>query len=152
MMNAAPTPILLAALVAVAPITAARAGESAPTPELLSGIWEGFVVEGTGENPDRGPVKLKITIDEREMHGLQFKGETVVDHGKGTFTLAGDAQPVVLDAVQTNERGRQRQYLGICSLEGDTLKWCVSPQKTRPKEFRSGDGAFLLVLKRAPEP
>ena len=44
---------------------------------------------------------------------------------------------------------RERTFLGIYSLEGDTLKWCVdNRQKERPTEFRSAGGKYLLVLKR----
>ena len=28
----------------------------------LAGAWRGFAVEGTGERPDRGPVKLEVSL------------------------------------------------------------------------------------------
>jgi len=114
----------------------------------LVGTWKGFVVEGQGEHPDRGPVKLELRITEQTMAGLEFKGTNIVDHGQGEFAFDLSKTPPVLDAWKTNERGRKQNFVGIYHLEGDTLKWCVSPRKTRPKEFRSGDGGYLLILKR----
>lgn len=114
----------------------------------LVGTWKGFVVEGKGENPDRGPVQLELTISERTIKGLELKGGKVVDHGEGSHSLDLAKSPRHLDAAKTNERGRKQEYVGIYSIEGDTLKWCVSPRKTRPSEFQTGDGGYLLILKR----
>jgi uncharacterized protein (TIGR03067 family) len=116
--------------------------------QKLAGTWKGFTVEGRGENPDRGPVKLELQITEKAMKGLEFKGTNVVDHGQGEFALDLKQDPKILDAWQTNERGRKQSYVGIYTVEGDTLKWCVSPQKTRPETFETKKGQFLLILKR----
>jgi uncharacterized protein (TIGR03067 family) len=115
------------------------------------GLWKGFVVEGRGENPNRGPVKLELRITEQTIKGLQFSGTNVVDHGQGEFVLDLAQNPKILDAWKTNERGRKQNFIGIYTLEGDTLKWCVSPRKTRPTEFRSGDGGFLVIVTKQPE-
>jgi len=112
------------------------------------GTWKGFTVEGRGENPDRGPVKLELRITGKVMKGLEFKGTNVVDHGEGEFTLDLSQSPKYLDAWKTNERGRKQNYVGIYTLEGDTLKWCVSPQKVRPQTLETKKGQFLLILKR----
>jgi len=72
----------------------------------------------------------------------------VVDHGEGEFTLDLSQSPKHLDAWKTNERGRKQNYVGIYTLEGDTLKWCVSPQKVRPQTLETKKGQFLLILKR----
>ena len=112
------------------------------------GTWKGFTVEGRGENPDRGPVKLELRITGKVMKGLEFKGTNVVDHGEGEFTLDLSQSPKYLDAWKTNERGRKQNYVGIYTIEGDTLKWCVSPQKVRPQTLETKKGQFLLILKR----
>jgi len=112
------------------------------------GVWKGFTVEGRGENPDRGPVKLELTITEKTMRGIEIKGETRIDHGTGEFTLDLKASPRRLDAAKTNERGRKQAYVGIYTLEGDTLRWCVSPQKERPETFETRKGQFLVILKK----
>lgn len=114
----------------------------------LAGVWRGFTVEGKGENPDRGPVKLELTITERTMRGIQIRDSERIDHGQGEYTLDLAADPSRLDAATTVGRGRKRAYLGIYKLEGDTLRWCVSPQKVRPQTFETRKGQFLLILKR----
>jgi uncharacterized protein (TIGR03067 family) len=112
------------------------------------GTWKGFAVEGKGENPDRGPVKLELRITEKTIKGLEFKGTNVVDHGEGEFALDLAQNPKLLDAWKSNERGRKQNYVGIYTLEGDTFKWCVSPQKVRPETFETKKGQFLLIFKR----
>lgn len=114
----------------------------------LVGVWKGFAVEGKGETPDRGPVKLELTFTEKTIHGIEIKQGRRVDHGTGDFFLDLDASPPHLDGKQVNERGRTRSYVGIYALEGDTLKWCVSPKKIRPTTFETMKGQFLLILKR----
>jgi len=117
----------------------------------LVGVWNGFTVEGRGETPDRGPVKLKLTVSEKTIKGIQFDGSKVVDHGEGEFTIDMSQNPKHLDAAKTNERGRKVEYFGIYKLEGDTLKWCVSPRKQRPTDFQTGNGNFLVIVKRQKE-
>jgi uncharacterized protein (TIGR03067 family) len=112
------------------------------------GLWKGFVVEGKGENPNRGPVQLEITISELCMHGLQVRADGNIDHGLGRYSLNLASRPTALDAAKTFQRGRQQAYLGIYKLDGDTLYWCVSPQRVRPRTFETVKGQFLLVLRR----
>ena len=141
--------IVLAALPCLATVSLQGAEENDPQERgKFVGTWKGFAVEGRGENPDRGPVKLELRITEKTMKGLEFKGTNVVDHGEGEFALDLGPTPKQLDAWKTNERGRKQNYVGIYTLEGDTLKWCVSPQKVRPETFETKKGQFLLILKR----
>jgi uncharacterized protein (TIGR03067 family) len=114
----------------------------------LVGVWKGYAVMGSGENPNQGPAKLELTFDEKSIKGIEIKGNQQVDHGQGDFTLDLTANPRVMDGTQTAANGRARTYLGIYTLEGDTLKWCVSPQKTRPTTFETKKGQFLMILKR----
>jgi uncharacterized protein (TIGR03067 family) len=151
------TPPIAAAIAAIVLIAAIHlhAGQPAKPTEAgerarFVGLWKGFTVEGAGERPDRGPVQLELIITERTIHGIQIKGDEREDHGQGQYTLELGENPRQLDASQTNERGRVRAYVGIYELEGDTLKWCVSPQKVRPTTFETRKGQFLLILKRDP--
>lgn len=123
--------------------------DDAEARKQLCGVWRGFAVEGKGERPDRGPVKLELTITEKSIKGIQIKPDGNIDHGEGEFTFDLAADPRSFDATKTSDR-RKASYLGIYTLEGDTLKWCVSPQKTRPKTFETSKGQFLLILKRDP--
>ncbi|MCY2954419.1 MAG: TIGR03067 domain-containing protein [Planctomycetota bacterium] len=127
---------------------AAQVTSEAAERSKLVGVWKGFTVEGKGENPDRGPVKLEITITEKTMHGIQIQDDKRIDHGEGQFTLDLSADPFQLDAAQSLQGGRKRAYIGIYQLDGDVLKWCVSPQKVRPTTFETKKGQFLLILKR----
>src|SRR5581483_6096487 len=47
-------PVSLTCLIALQPTRTAR--------DKLVGVWNGYAVEGKGENPDRGPVKIELTI------------------------------------------------------------------------------------------
>jgi uncharacterized protein (TIGR03067 family) len=113
----------------------------------LVGTWRGFAVDGKGEKPDQGPVKLELTISAEKIKGIEFKGENPIDHGEGTFTLDLAADPRQLDGTKTNERGRKETWLGIYKLDGDTLHWCVG-RRERPESFETVKGQFLLILKR----
>ncbi len=139
-----------ALLVSVASRVSAPSGAGAPDNaerQKLCGLWKGYTVEGKGENPDTGPVKIELTITEKTIHGIQIQGDKRVDQGVGEYMLNPGASPHGLDASKTNERGRKESYIGIYSIEGDTLKWCVG-RKDRPTSFESTKGQFLLILKR----
>lgn len=138
----------LAVTSARAQSTKPEATEAAANRKQLVGLWKGFAVEGRGERPDRGPVKLELTISETAIRGIEIKGEGTINHGEGTHTFNLKESPRWLDATKTNERGRKEEYLGIYSLEGDTLKWCVSRGRQRPTEFLTAKGSFLVILKR----
>jgi uncharacterized protein (TIGR03067 family) len=130
--------------------TLSRAADPPPDAQErkeLAGVWKGFAVDGKGEKPDQGPVKLELSISEQAIHGIEFKGETRIDHGEGAFTLDLAAMPRQLDGTKTNERGRKEAWLGIYKREGDTLYWCVG-RRERPETFETFKGQFLLILKR----
>lgn len=116
--------------------------------EKLVGVWAGYAVEGKGENPDRGPVKLELTVSSDLMKARQFKGKEIVDLGEGTFEIQPDKSPAHLDGnKKLDNPNRKEIWLGIYRIEGETLKWCVG-RKVRPTEFETKQGAFLLILKR----
>jgi uncharacterized protein (TIGR03067 family) len=131
-----------------APALAPAANEAAERQRLV-GTWVGFAVDGKGDHPDRGPVKMELTITEKSMRGVQLKDQERVDHGAGEFVLALADNPRHLDASKTSERGRKEEWVGVYTLEGDTLKWCVG-RRDRPKVFETTKGQFLLILKRQP--
>ena len=70
--------------------------------------------------------------------------------GEGTFTIKHTKEGKQLDATRTKGQGGRGTYLGLYSLDGDTLKWCVGnpPGKTRPAELQSKSGQFLMILTR----
>jgi uncharacterized protein (TIGR03067 family) len=115
----------------------------------LQGTWEGWVVNGKGENPNSGPVKLaEVVITADRIRARQGDGK---DLGEGSYRMDPTQTPKVLDSTGVAGEVRGMSFRGIYALEGETLWWCSSnPGKPRPTEFRTrpSDGQFLMVLKR----
>ncbi len=121
----------------------------------LDGVWTGFTVEGKGENPNRGPVHLKLTIKGDHVDAERLDGEKLLIP-EGTYKIT-PGKPMQMDGTEANPRGRARPrvgvYLGIAELSGDTLKWCVAtPSNPRPTEFATKRPSFLVILKRQKPP
>lgn len=128
------------------PVGGQEAGKIAR--EKLVGTWKGYAVQGKGENPNQGAVHLELTITRELIKARQFKGKEPSDLGEGTFEIVLDKSPNHLDGDKKLENpNRKEVWLGIYQLEGDTLKWCVG-RKSRPTEFETRQGSFLLILKR----
>jgi len=72
---------LTTSLLLFVPGATALTAEPAQTPDEQAerarfvGVWRGFTVEGKGETPDRGPVKLELTITERPETFETKKGQ-----------------------------------------------------------------------------
>jgi len=114
----------------------------------LVGVWVGYAVEGKGESPDKGPVKVELTITKDTITGIGLKGNERNDLGIGTYTVKLGKAPFELDGDKmTGNPNRKEVWVGIYELNGDTLKWCVA-RKKRATTFETGGGAFLLILKR----
>jgi len=141
---------LAMALVAIAAAVAEAAGEADKKDEAvpkLDGVWRGFTVEGKGETPDRGPVHLELMIKGDHVDAKRLDGQAL-PMSEGTYKISA-GKPMQMDGTETNARGRARTYLGICALEGDTLKWCVAtPRNERPTDFETKRPQFLVILKR----
>lgn len=117
----------------------------------LQGTWEGFAVENEGERPDRGPVHLRLVIADGKISAVDL-GSPEKDKamGNGTYKLDLAHEVKQIDATGIVLPGkREKTYLGIYAVEGDTLKWCVDNRaKERPTVFRTTGGKYLLILKR----
>lgn len=62
----------------------------------------------------------------------------------GTYTLGAKKSPKEIDATT---EGRDEVARGIYSLEGETLKMCLSQSgRTRPARFRTETGSDLLLM------
>jgi hypothetical protein len=113
----------------------------------LNGVWQGFVVEGKGEQSDRGPTHLELTIRGNHIsaHRLDGEGGSL---GEGNYKLV-PGRLMLMNATEASNRGKRRTYLGICAVEPDVLKWCVAtPGNKRPTGFETRGQQFLLILKR----
>ena len=144
-MHAAVVGFLLLALTACGD----EPGGGAAELKKLAGTWEGYVVEGEGVNPDRGPVHLRVTIAEAKIDAVDL-GQGGKEMGSGTFQIDPAQDIKQIDATGVILPGkRERTFAGIYSLDGDTLKWCVDNRgQVRPTEFRTEKGKYLLILKR----
>lgn len=117
--------------------------------KMLEGTWEGYTVEGTGENPNSGPIHLRLTITRTKISAVDL-GKNNKDMGSGMYTIDPSKSLKEIDATGIILPGRRkRTYPGIYEIDGDTLKWCVdNRRKSRPTEFRTAGGKYLLILKR----
>lgn len=121
--------------------------QSTQAADPLKGAWEGYVVEGKGEKPNTGIMHIRLEIDGTKMAGTDLRAKKPL--GEGTFKIDADGKG--LDATGTvMGAGKDRTYLGIYAVDGDTLRWCVSnfQVKTRPEVMESKKAQFLMVLKR----
>ena len=142
---------LAVALVGIAAVGADGAEKPGADVPKLDGVWRGFTVEGKGENPDRGPVHLELTIKGNHIDAKRLDGQRL-PMTEGTYKLS-PGKPMQMDGTETTARGRTRTFLGICELMGDTLRWCVAtPRNARPTEFETKRPQFLVILKRQKQP
>jgi uncharacterized protein (TIGR03067 family) len=90
---------------------------------------------------------MELVITPRTISGRSLRdGESL---GTGSYEL--DPVKKTLDAHGIMDPVKGKTYLGIYSLEGDTLKWCSnSGSKKRPKNFSiSPVGShFVMILHR----
>ena len=118
--------------------------------QKLERTWEGYAVEGRGEKPDQGPLHLRLIIKGDQINAIDL-GSPGQDKEMGNGTYKLDPSPTKeIDATGVILPGRrEKTYPGIYELDGDTLKWCVDNRgKSRPTEFHTGNGKYLLILKR----
>lgn len=114
------------------------------------GQWEGHLTDGDGSNPGQRRMNISLTITEKQIvsHG---QGNLM---GEGTYKVSGSSAKLRrIDATGTAGQYQGKEYEGIFTVEGDTLKWCAAnPGKGRPTALRTNTGAghFLMVLKRKP--
>ena len=81
-------PMLLVVLLSPVVLAQAPKKEEAVKADLkeLEGIWEGYAVEGKGEDPDHGPIHLRLTISGTKMSAVDL-GKAGKDMGSGTYKI-----------------------------------------------------------------
>jgi uncharacterized protein (TIGR03067 family) len=133
--------------------TAEQKSTAKPADIDLSGVWQGYVVDGKGENPNRGNVHLELTVKGNQIVGKRLDGQGG-SLGQGTYTITAGQKVWLIDATQTGTRGgKPRVYLGICTFARDTMRWCVStPGNKRPADFETKGQQFLVIIKRLKQP
>lgn len=112
--------------------------DDAKAREGLVGTWRGRV--------HRGAKGHKLIITATRVSGTKDERQ---DLGEASFELNLTKKPRRMDATRTRGPQKGQTHLGIYSLKGDTLRWCVStPGKKRPRSFSTKGSQFLLILKR----
>lgn len=122
-------------------------GDDAADRKALEGSWQGYIADPRGDRP--GPVRFsEIAITTERIRGRQMDGK---DMGEGTYRLGSNGRVHTIDSFGLAGEPRNKTFLGIYEIQGDTLRWCVAnPGRPRPEEFasRPGGGQFLMILKR----
>src|SRR5262245_60700190 len=117
--------------------------------KALEGTWRGWVVDGKGAAPDKGPVHLEIVIRGDRITAKRLDEKESPDLGEGTMKLGAADKLRTIHATRTAKPGKGRTYPGIYQLDGDTLRWCTAqPNGERPTELATRRGQFLMILKR----
>jgi hypothetical protein len=106
----------------------------------ILGIWRGSM---PGDPPD----SIELVITPTKITGRNPRtGQSL---GEGTYEL--DPVRKTIDPHQLQIVGREKNYLGIYSLEGNALKWCSNSRtKKRPVDLvhRPDRDQFLMILER----
>jgi uncharacterized protein (TIGR03067 family) len=117
----------------------------------LEGTWRGWVVDGRGEQPDRGHMQMELRIAGTTMSAEEIgTNRSGGGLGDGTFTVTGNGRSGNLDATGTSGQQNGRSFMGIYEVDGDTLRWCVGNRRARPTEYSTARGNYLMVLRRQP--
>ena len=106
----------------------------------IIGVWKG---EMSGDH--RGSLELTITL----MRITGRNPKTGKSLGEGSYDL--DASKKTLDGTGVAIPVRGITYLGLYSLEGDTLKWVANNGgRKRPVDLahRPEKDQFLMILER----
>jgi hypothetical protein len=113
---------------------------SADDRKAIFGVWK-----GTLPGEQFGDIELTITADKISGRNLTT-GRTL---GEGTYEI--DPAKGTIDAHGLEGPFSKKTYLGLFSLEGNTLKWVSNGRlKNRPVDLvhRTDKDQYLMVLER----
>lgn len=97
-----------------------------------------------------GTIKLEITAD--TITTSNPRGGQIM--GAGTYKIFGSTEKLKrMDARGTSGQFQGKNYEGIFSIEGKTLKWCSAndnPRSKRPSDLQTNvqQGQFLMILEK----
>ena len=121
--------------------------EPDPKKEIL-GTWEGYMADADGSR--HGDIKLEITAETITASNPRG-GQTM---GAGTYKISSATNKTKrIDAKGTSGQFQGKNYEGIFTIEGKTLKWCSAndnPNSKRPNDLKTDvrAGQFLMVLEK----
>jgi uncharacterized protein (TIGR03067 family) len=143
--------VVLFALVLAAALAGQGRGQAhAQSAGKLDGAWTAVSAEREGK-----------PAGELRGHTLTFARETFVIHGadgkilyRGTYKVDAAKKPAHVDFRHTEGELKGKTWLGVCVLEGDTLKIAdnaADMTKPRPTSLaaKPHSGYVLLTFKRA---
>jgi uncharacterized protein (TIGR03067 family) len=119
--------------------------------ERLQGTWQQVYCKGPNDIPDDLVKEFMMVIKDDTV--------TMTAGNRGSYELtfkldeAKEPNKAIEEMLIKPEKG-DKPYLGIYSLEGDTVKFCFSnPGEKRPTEFTgmAGSGWTLTIFKRKPK-
>lgn len=122
-------------------------GEADVKKEIL-GTWEGYMADADGSR--HGDIKLEITAD--TITASNPRGGQIM--GAGTYKISSTTNKLKrIDAKGTSGQFQGKDYEGVFSLDGKTLKWCSAndhPNSKRPNDLKTDvrAGQFLMVLEK----
>jgi uncharacterized protein (TIGR03067 family) len=116
--------------------------------QQLIGTWSGYMADGDGSR--HGDIQLVVT--ENEITASNPRGQAVM--GAGSYSISGEGGKLHrIDAKGTSGQFGGKNYEGVFSIEGTTLKWCSAndnPRSKRPTKLQTDvqAGQFLMILEK----
>ena len=110
------------------------------------GKWAGALV--TSDGAEQGRINLEIT---EELITATNPGGQLM--GAGTYKIRAGEKLMRIDTKGTAGQYEGKNYEGIISIEGKTLKWCSAndnPAAKRPTELKTDvqNYHFLMILEK----
>jgi len=127
------------------PVPAAPAAdEDGGGAKAILGKWEGYMA--TSDGAPQGDLHLEITED--LITATNPGGQLM---GTGTYKLRGGGKVMRIDTTGTAGQYEGKDYEGIITVEGKTLKWCSTNDNhpaRRPTELKTNmqQNHFLMAL------
>lgn len=149
--HAVPPLFAAAVMLACGSLLQAQFGRPAAEPDVkkeILGTWEGYMADADGSR--HGDIKLEITPD--TITATNPRGGALM--GAGTYRISGGTNKLKrIDAKGTSGQFQGKDYEGVFSIDGKTLKWCSAndnPNSKRPNDLKTDvrAGQFLMVLEK----
>ena len=116
--------------------------------QRIQGAWRqiAFEKDGVTDHPDERGWNPRTAFTGRTFVVTLADGSIPI---KGTFRLDPTQEPGAMDLTDTFGEDAGKTFPAIYSLEGDRLVICVGDEgQERPKEFKTGPGQVLRILRR----
>lgn len=138
--------MLLKSLLAVALVLSCSlgaAGQEAKPADALNGTWLPQKVELGGLGiPEEIRKSIKLVVKDNKYTVTTASG---VD--QGTVKIDATAKPKTMDITGVEGPNKDKTFLAIWELDGDTLRVCYDlTGKGRPTEFKSPENSQLFLV------